>query len=280
MAALLALGVIAYISRSEANSTGTSSSFDVIIVLAGGVTKEGRPLETVQRRLVEAARVYQEQVTRSGVSPTIICNGGGTTHKPKWADAAGYAVPEAALMARELTALGVKTNDVYVEGYSDDTIGEHSHCSQALSASTSMHVARTHQVCGVAGNAFFARVMHADVRPTWVNILIITSEFQMARTQAIYGWIFKLQPLPTGKPAYHLGYLAVDDKGALPKAVLRSRRSREATSLQSFQRGALVRKTELASVHEWIYQVHSAYTANGMLSKKPLNRTSALAQTY
>jgi len=252
MAALLALGVIAYISRSEANSTGTSSSFDVIIVLAGGVTKEGRPLETVQRRLVEAARVYQEQVTRSGVSPTIICNGGGTTHKPKWADAAGYAVPEAALMARELTALGVKTNDVYVEGYSDDTIG----------------------------NAFFARVMHADVRPTWVNILIITSEFQMARTQAIYGWIFKLQPLPTGKPAYHLGYLAVDDKGALPKAVLRSRRSREATSLQSFQRGALVRKTELASVHEWIYQVHSAYTANGMLSKKPLNRTSALAQTY
>jgi len=122
--------------------------------------------------------------------------------------------------------------------------------------------------------------MHADARATWVHLLVITSRFQMARTKAIYDWIFQLQPLPARKAAYVLEYVAVEDSGALPKLVLRSRRSREAASLESFQKGTLVRMTELASVHEWVHTKHSAYTASGMLSKKPLNRSSALAQTY
>jgi hypothetical protein len=189
---------------------------DAILVLAGGVSNDGKPHETVMRRLREAASVYQSQIARSGAAPAVVCNGGGTTHKPKWVDPAGYAVPEAALMARELRAMGVKSSDIYVEGYSDDTIG----------------------------NAFFARVMHADVRP-WTNLLVVTSSFQMARTQAIYDWVFGLLPMPTQKRAYRLEYVAVADEGALPRAVLRSRRTREASSLRNFQAGTLVRLTVL-----------------------------------
>ena len=131
-----------------------------------------------------------------------------------------------------------------------------------------------------AGNAFFLRVMHMDVRPSWVHVLIITSEFQMARTKAIYDWIFGLYPLPSAKPAYKLDYRAVDDRGALAPPVLRSRRQRENASLKSFLGGSLIRMTQLARVHEWINLQHSGYSVAGMLSKKPLDRTSALAQTY
>lgn len=33
-----------------------------------------------------------------------------------------------------------------------------------------------------------ARTMHADARLDWTQLVIITSEFQMARTKAIYDW--------------------------------------------------------------------------------------------
>ena len=75
------------------------------------------------RRIRKAAGLYLGQLARTGVAPAVICNGGGTTHKPKWVDAAGYSVPEAALMGRELIGLGVKSDDIFLEGYSDDTIG-------------------------------------------------------------------------------------------------------------------------------------------------------------
>ena len=114
--------VLLYTTRSDAGKGG--ESYDAIVVLAGGVRDEtGAPHETVMRRLQAAAEVYQQQVLRTGVAPAVICNGGGTTHKPKWVDKAGYAVPEAALMGRELIAMGIKSRDVYIEGYSDDTLG-------------------------------------------------------------------------------------------------------------------------------------------------------------
>ena len=52
----------------------------------------------------------------------VVANGGGTTHKPRWVSPAGYAVPEAALMARELEREGVAAQDIYLESLSDDTM--------------------------------------------------------------------------------------------------------------------------------------------------------------
>ena len=125
------------------------SEIDLIVVLAGGVGSDGVPHETVLRRLRRAAELH----TQTGAP--VLCNGGGTTHKPKYVDAAGYAVPEAALMARVLQEEGVDPHDIYLEGYSDDTIG----------------------------NAYFVRTVHADPSQ-WRRLLVITSDFQMPRTAA------------------------------------------------------------------------------------------------
>ena len=74
--------------------------------LAGGVDAGGRPHEAVLRRLRRAAKLYAASRER-GHTLAVVANGGGTTHKPKWVSPAGYAVPEAALMARELERVGV-----------------------------------------------------------------------------------------------------------------------------------------------------------------------------
>ena len=143
---------------------------DAILVLAGGVGASGKPHETVLRRLKSAAQLYHEGAA-AGHTPVIVCNGGGTTHKPKWVNAAGYAVPEAVLMARELHQQhSVPTEHIFTEGYSDDTVG----------------------------NSFFARVMHVDPAG-WRTLVVITSQFQMARVSEA--------PQPVGGGSACLGLL-------------------------------------------------------------------------
>ena len=128
------------------------------------------------------------------------------------------------------------------------------------------------------GNAFFLRVMHADVMPSWKNMVIITSEFQMQRTMAIFNWVFSLSPVAKGK--YHLSYVAVTDEGAVPQDVLLARREREKISLQNFLTGSLFKTKELSHLHKFVYLNHNAYNAVGMLSKEPFNSSTSVAGTY
>lgn len=218
---------------------------DLIVVLAGGVDAEGRPHCTVRERLRAAASV---SATHGGHVP-ILQNGGGTTWKPRYVDINNYAIPEAALMARELEKeRHIPFEDMYTEGFSDDTLG----------------------------NAFFARVMHTDLRPSWRKLLIITSKFQMARTKAIYSWIFSLTPMPQGS-GYELQFEAVPDD-CLESQTLEVRQRKEVESLHKFSIGPLPKMRTLEDVHEFIFHGHSGYTARGVLSKKKLD--SKLADTY
>ena len=170
LACLLGLGLAARYGRSVL--VRAQEEHDAVLVLAGGVDASGRPHEAVMRRLRRAAKLYAASRER-GHTLAVVANGGGTTHKPRWVSPAGYAVPEAALMARELEAEGVAPQDIYLESLSDDTIG----------------------------NAFYARTMHADPS-RWHRLVVVTSEFQMPRAVAIYRWVFSLSPQPAGKPPY------------------------------------------------------------------------------
>ena len=249
---LFAVALLIVVLAGRSLRARADEGSEAVIVLAGGVDDAGRPHETVLRRLRRAAKLHKLARER-GNRLIIVTNGGGTTHKPKWVSPAGYAVPEAALMARVLEEDGVPPEDIYLEGYSDDTIG----------------------------NAFYARTMHADPAG-WRRLLVITSEFQMARTIAIYEWVFGLAPLPAGlggRP-YSLSFDAVADRNALAPHVLAVRQKKEAASLRAFEAGELVKMTTLAQLHRWLHTRHSAYTAAGVLGKQPLNRSSALSATY
>eukprot|EP00964_Phaeocystis_antarctica_P099827 scaffold65606_cov35-Phaeocystis_antarctica.AAC.1 len=141
LACLLGLALAGRYGRSVL--VRAQEEHDAVIVLAGGVDAGGRPHEAVMRRLRRAvlstasnpspnpspnprpnlsAKLYAASLER-GHTLAVVANGGGTTHKPKWVSPAGYAVPEAALMARELERDGVAPQDIYLESLSDDTIG-------------------------------------------------------------------------------------------------------------------------------------------------------------
>ena len=142
-----------------------NSQLDAILVLAGGVDTTGRLHKTVSRRLRRAQKLYSEQRAAGGPPPAIVCNGGGTTHKPRGGDpATGFAVAEAALMGQRLVELGVERRHIFLEGHSDDTIG----------------------------NALMARLMHADARPSWRRLAVVSSEFQMARCDGGHVLLFSL----------------------------------------------------------------------------------------
>ena len=103
----------------------------------------------------------------------------------------------------------------------------------------------------------------------------------MARTRAIYDWVFGLSTGPDRKqPSYEVRYDAVDDIGALPPRALRSRRAREAESLRTFTDGPLPKIGRLDDLHRWLNLKHSGYSYAGQLSKRPFNKSSGLAQSY
>ena len=190
--------------------------YDAILVPGGGlVDHETLPL-WVQRRLDRALERYQGE--------TIITLSAGTTYKPPPLDPRGFPVPESIASARYLIARGVAPDRVLPETVSYDTIG----------------------------NAYFSRVIHVD--PSGLRrLLIVTSAFHVARTEAIFRWVYGLLP-STG---CELDFEAVSDEGINADA-LRARIGKEKTGLQ--QLAAFVPTiADLAHLHRWLYSEHAAY---------------------
>ena len=110
------------------------------------------------------------------------------------------------------------------------------------------------------GNAYFAKLLHVDPAG-WRRLVVITSEFHMPRTRAIFEWVFGLTP---GR--YELQFEATPDEGLEPYLFER-RRIKEAAALNDLQQ-KIARIRDVATLHRWIYTEHNAYTAQGWTSRK------------
>lgn len=237
---------MAWSPAAWADEHATGPFPDVLLVLAGGVDDDGVVHPSVARRLDAAAELH----SRSGGALPIVCNGGGTAHKPRWCDAAGFAVPEAQLMADGLRARGVPVASIYLEALSDDSIG----------------------------NALAARLLHTDPRPGWRAVWVLTSDFQAARAHAIYAWALRLAPSPAaGGPYGPLRTLAVPDGGAVEADALAARAAREAASLAAFLAGVGATVTTIEAAHEFMFARHGAY-APRTAARVPLD--AATLKTY
>ena len=217
----------------------TDAEYDAIVVLAGGVFRNGSVHADVARRLDEAIRA------KAGTRVPIICSGGGTSHKPKILSEAGFEIPEADLMGHYLTARGVLKSDILLEAMSDDTVG----------------------------NAFFTRCMHVEINQ-WTSVLIITSQYHMQRTKAIFDWAF-LDLAPT-TPSTVLTYLASKDQ--FDDAEARTVRvEKEAASTRSFSANIASKIHTMKEAHHWIFTAHAAYAAQGYLGRKMPTSAKLLA---
>ncbi|HYP07631.1 MAG TPA: YdcF family protein [Bryobacteraceae bacterium] len=198
---------------------------DAVIVLGGGV-REGGELPPW------AVRRFERAVELAGDAP-IVCLSAGTVHRPPPLDPEGYPWLESVAGAAYLLARGVPPERIQVEASSYDTIG----------------------------NAYFAKLLHVDPAG-WRDLVVITSEFHMPRSRAIFEWVFGLTP-----ERYAMRFEATADDGLLPELVER-RRQREAASLRALTR-VIERVRDLPTFHRWFYTEHNAYTATGWTSRKP-----------
>ena len=185
----------------------------------------------------------------------LLCLSAGTAHLPQLLAADGLPIWESTACAAYLIEHDptIDPRNIYVETTSYDTIG----------------------------NAFYTRTTHTDLNG-WRRLLVITNEFHMERTRAIFDWIFSL-PSPSssltrtshkkrngidndGTP-YELFYLQSPNLGLSEQAVA-ARREREASSARTV-REILAPKyaTRLQDVYHFLTQDHSLYTAHKLVDR-------------
>lgn len=226
--------------------------FDAIVVLGGGVPLGPREqLPFVANRCDAAAAVRAAHP--EGKHPVILCLSAGTACTAQLLSASGLPVYEStASAARLLDHWQVPAEAVFVETASYDTIG----------------------------NAFFARTTHTDIAG-WRNLLVVTSEFHMTRTKAIFDWIFRLDAASCGTP-YRLDYLATPDV-SLDSAAIAARAEHEKRSAENVRSNLAPANPSLRHVHVFLTSKHDCYTAARLVeraSAPPPELDSAFLKSY
>jgi hypothetical protein len=191
--------------------------YDAILVPGGGVRENGELSTWVKLRLEKAMDLAD--------GAPILTLSAGTTHRIPPREPNGWPLLEAVAMARYLEGQGYPPTLLWPEAASYDTIG----------------------------NAYFARLTHTE--PAGLrNLMVITSQFHMPRTEMIFRWVFSLDPL---SPSYKLTFLATPDSG-MSYDVLEARQTKERARIETLEPLIQVHRS-LKSLHRWLYTEHSAY---------------------
>lgn len=196
---------------------------DAIIVLGGGVREGGLLPPWIQARFDLALAI--------SANVPLVCCSAGTVHRPPPHDENGFPWLECVAGARYAIERGCDPARILLEAISLDTIG----------------------------NAYFSRVLHAD-RLGWRKLAVITSEFHMVRSEAIFRWVYGL---PQG---YELEFKASPDIG-MPERSLLARQKKEAASLTAVER-LRARIRDMQQLGKWIYREHAAYST-AILNRAP-----------
>ena len=138
-----------------------AGGYHAILLPAGGQSESGPPPH-VLARLERAVHLYEMSPEPK---PYVITTAWGTPHKPCPHDAAGFERHEAQDNAKYLMTHGVDPSRILEESVSLETVG----------------------------NAYFARVLHTDVRALR-RLVVINNHFHMPRTRAVFGHVFRLPP--------------------------------------------------------------------------------------
>ncbi len=217
----------------------TTLEYDAVLVPGGGFRDRSLP-PWVKNRLDRAFAVCRE------CKHIIITLSAGTTHKPLPTDDEGFPIFESVAAANYLISLNFPPRRILCEISSYDTIG----------------------------NAYFSRMIHAEPL-VLKKLLVITSEFHMPRTKAIFKWIYGL-PLPNSLNEYKLDFEAVPDiNTGLDEETITARSLKEKAGLERVQRQSRQMRN-IRDFHHWMYTRHGAYA----MSTKPVRLKGKILSTY
>ncbi|HTP86194.1 MAG TPA: YdcF family protein [Bryobacteraceae bacterium] len=192
---------------------------DATVVLGNGLREGGKLPSWTRRKLDRALALYGGE--------HLILSSGGTTYRPPPLDEHGYPIYEAYAAAQYLIQHGIPADRILAEANSYDTVG----------------------------NAFFTRVIHAEPLGL-ARLLVIASDFHMARTEAVFRWVYGLEPRAV---PFHLRFEAVTDPTMDP-AVLQARYEGERKRLEGLVQ-VRQRITTFHELHRWLFAEHEAYNA-------------------
>jgi hypothetical protein len=215
--------------------SGQEITYDAILIPGGGLQIDGTLPPWVVARLEAALAV--------GHQGLFITLSAGTLHKPPPLNAQGFPIFESVAAAEYLMAQGIPSTRILTESCSYDTIG----------------------------NAYFAYMVHILPRQL-KRLLVITSEFHLARTQAIFAWVHRL--VFTAHDTRQLDFQAAPNTGMAVDA-LAARQRKEAHSLIALQT-TMTRITTLETFHLWLTTEHDIYA----LGRTPQRATGAWLDTY
>lgn len=208
----------------------TPKNYDAIVIPGGGVDPEtGDVRPWVAARFDVALRLHSETSYYIPLSR-------GTTHRPPPSDSRGFPIDESSAGAAYLLRNGLSDpTRILLDNWSVDTIG----------------------------NAFYARHMLAEPL-NLRNLAVVTSEFHMPRTRAIFEWVFSLPAVDGSSVNFSLDFRSSPNTGLNTEDV-QSRVSRELASLEALRVETIPRITSVAKLTAFLHVTHAAYNAKGAL---------------
>ena len=236
----------------------TLQSLDAIFVLGGGVPASyADPPSYVKSRCDAAAQVFlrcgqllaKKGGTKEDQTPAILTLSAGTAHMPQLLSSDGLPIWEstasAAYLMDQYSKEQIPPSKILVETTSYDTIS----------------------------NAYFARTSFADVLG-WNRLLIVTTEFHMERSKAIFDWIFAAKRKnDIGGSNYELHYLSTPNIG-LSKEALEVRREHEARGKKTMLTKLSKQYTTLPAVLEFLTSNHDFYSSQALVERAASSATS------
>ena len=222
-----------------------------VIVLAGGLANDGSLPPWVTRRVDAAADMHRNSKHNMKV---VLC-GGGTPHKPPPLTDTGHPILESVALGLDLAK---RHPDVALE-----------------------HVLRETASYDTIGNAYYSLVIHA-LPLRWKHVTVVTSEFHMPRSQAIFEQTWKL-PIVAGsqheeRPS--LTFHAVSDEGLMADDDYQARCEREMKSRDAFLENAKAWES-LGDFSNWLHDTHRCYAVNRQDEYgKPTEATAKELKSY
>uniref|UniRef100_A0A7S3GWL5 DUF218 domain-containing protein n=1 Tax=Spumella elongata TaxID=89044 RepID=A0A7S3GWL5_9STRA len=237
-----------------------SSETTAVVILGGGVTKEGTVPEHTQLRLDLAFELFQQLGERAVFFPLS----GGTPHKPNPVDVRGFPIWECTAAAKKLMEMGVPPEQIYEESTSLDTIG----------------------------NAYFLRAVHMSPADMY-KMIVITNDWHMPRTRAIFDFVFSLPHRSRlerstmqatlrrwlGGQEHSISYLSAE-AGISDAHLLHVRTEKEARALRQFHDNIMPNIRSFQALHRWLFTQHNAYSSSRLKNSHSSEIPADLLKTY